>query len=530
MYLKTTKQKNKDGSERLYLQLVEGYREGKTVKQKVLCNIGRIDKMIEKGQIDRMIEMLVEFSQTYNLNKFQPELFNENVIYQGPMIIFRKLWKELGLKEIMSDILPEKENKFNSIKAIEQMVLSRLVEPTSKRALGFESNKFSMPDEEVFSVHQFYRAMDELYPYIEEIENKLFEQRPYDLFNQKLDVVFFDTTSVKFYGENPDVLMKHGHSKEKRRDLCQMVVGLLVDCMGIPIGHKIFTGNSVDVKVLKPVVEEFKQRFRINKVILIADKGLMSEDNLNLLKEIGWQYIICGKLKNEKYIKETILKSTVPYTFIEENLLIKEIYNEENSMRYILCYNPIEGWEKYESRKSMIDKLNEYEGKDTKVLVNNKGYKSYIKSGISKIMVDRAKIQEEVRYDGRYILKTNCELPSEEVVYYYKSIIKVEQCFHQLKGVELIAPVYHWTERRVRTHVFICFLALLIWQIFVEKIKAYDGRLHERDIWRSITNMLATVIQLDNKRYLVRQEPSQEAIQGFKACNAAIPARQKLLV
>ena len=255
MFLRTATKKNKDGSNRVYLYAAESVREGKKVRQNILFNFGRIDKLAQKGQLDRMIELLVSFSEKYKLNDLQPELFNEKVIYYGPMLIFQKLWKELGLKKIMQETLSKGETHIDYIRAIEQMVLSRLVEPTSKRALAFESDKFCMPDENSFSHNHFYRAMDRLYPKIKKVEDKLFEHRPFDLFHQKLDVIFFDTTSVKFYGENPDSLMKKGHSKEKRRDLCQMVVGLLVDSSGIPIGHKVFPGNSVDVKVLKPVVQ-----------------------------------------------------------------------------------------------------------------------------------------------------------------------------------------------------------------------------------------------------------------------------------
>lgn len=529
MFLRTIKQKNKDGSIRVYLQAAESYREGEKVRQRVVHNFGRLDRLLETGKLDKLIENLIEFSNTYNLNDLQPELFNENVIYQGAISVFKKLWKDIGLADILAELLPKNDEKFDSVKAIEQMVLSRLIETGSKRVLSFNSEKLSLPDEESFDLHHFYRAMDELYPHLEAIENKLFDRRPYDLFNQKLDVVFFDTTSVKFYGEHPDKLMKRGHSKEKRSDLNQLVVGLLVDCAGIPIARKVFPGNTSDVKTLKPVMEDIKNRFNIDKVILVCDKGMISADNLKILEELGWQYIIGGKLKNEKYIKEDVLHSDIPYTFIEKKLLLKELKNEETGIRYILCYNPLEGWYEYERRKLMLDKLASYEGKDSKSLVKNKGYRSFIKRKGSKIEIDYEKIKEEVRYDGRYVLKTNCDIPKADVVDYYKSIIKVEQCFHQLKGEELIAPVYHWKERRVHTHIFICFLSLLLWQTYVEKLKIHDPLLSAVDTWHQICNLMSCVLSINGMRYLVRQEPSIAAVKGFRACGVGIPERQKLL-
>lgn len=529
MFLRTIKQKNKDGSERVYLQAAESFREGKKVKQRVVHNFGRLDKLTETGKLDKLIENLIEFSQTYNLKDLQPELFNEEVIYQSAILVFKKLWKESGLASILKGLLPKVEGKFDSVAAIEQMVLSRLIEPGSKRVLSFNSKKLSMPDEESFDLHHFYRAMDELYPYLDTIEDKLFERRPFDLFNQKLDVVFFDTTSVKFYGEHPSSLMKKGHSKEKRRDLNQLVVGLLVDCAGVPIARKVFAGNVSDTKTLKPVIEDFKKRFHIDKVILICDKGMMSAANLKLLDDLGWQYIIGGRLKNESFIKEKVLNSPFPYTFIEERLLIKEVNNEETNIRYILCYNPIEGWDNYERRNELVEKLLCYEGKDSKTLIKNRGFSSYVKRTGSKITLDYEKIKEEVRYDGRYVLKTNCDLPTSDVVDYYKSIIKVEQCFHQLKGEELIAPLYHWKYRRIETHIFICFLALLIWQQYLEKIKSYDPYLSAGDSWREICNVMGCVLSLNNIKYLVRQEFSPIATKGFRACGVRVPERQKRL-
>ena len=220
------------------------------------------------------------------------------------------------------------------------------------------------------------------------------------------------------------------------------------------------------------------------------------------------------------------MKSSVPYEFIEETLLIKELQNEETGIRYILCYNPIAAWDEYSMRQAGLDQLKKHEGHDTKTLLKNRLYRSYITSGLGFIKLDKSKIREAVRYDGRYVLKTNCDIPKEELSSYYKMLINVERCFHELKGVEKIAPVYHWTEKRVRAHVFICFLSLLLWQTYVEKLKAYDGCASPTDVWREIVNLHSSVISAGNNRYLVREASNQKAQLGFRACGVAFPPRQ----
>lgn len=522
MFIRIFKQKNKNGTVREYLALVESlYVDGKK-KQKTIGYLGRLDEIIEDGTIDRLVSNLDKFTNKVQVIMANKDISKSNDFILGAKLCVESLLHDIGILNIINNIIRNRKHEFDVKKSLIDIILNRLIDPLSKRGLYNWQMNINTTECEKTELHHYYRTLDFLFPYIEEIEDKIFNLRPFDLFNQKVNVVFYDTTSVKYYGAKQEGFLEHGFSKDKRPDLVQLVIGLLVDSNGIPIAHKIFAGNTQDVSTVKPVLNEFKRRFKIDKVIFIGDRGMSSKTNLEFIEnELGLEYIIGSRMKSKKEVRREVLSRGGRYKKVSDNLEVKEVNFRKK--RYIVCYNKNEAIQDNKKREHIVSQLQKLEGRSIKELVGNRGYKAYLFSGSDKIKLDTKKIEEEKRYDGKWVLRTNTTLPPEEVALYYKTLVSVEQNFHNLKGNLEIAPLYHWNPECIKSHVFISYLSLLVWRTFIERLRQVDGSTLVIDVWWSLCNIRGTEINLKDKKYIIRNETDELGKLGFKVCRAKLP-------
>jgi len=338
-------------------------------------------------------------------------------------------------------------------------------------------------------LHELYRALDWLMDNKEKIEYQMFNNIR-DVFNQNTDLMLFDTTSVSYWGEgeNAPELLKRGYSKEKRNDLKQLIVALLMTEGGIPVGHETYPGNQVDVTSFPKIIAKVKDKFNLKRVVWVCDRGMISQSNIELLDSINHEYIIGIKMRMLNAAQKEILLATKykDFTKIHDNLYVKQVIvdievedsKEESkkeekktekktktiSRRYVVCYNP---------QQAKIDAINRERFKEIiakKVLektdkswIIKNGYKKYIKLKEDIIEdIDYDKLEKEKIYDGKWVLLTNTKLEYTEIAKYYKSLWQIENAFKELKSSLDVKPMYHWTEKRIRGHIFICFLALAL--------------------------------------------------------------------
>jgi len=248
-------------------------RVGNKTRQRVLVNLGRVDDLQNNRQIDRLIESLKNFSTKEWIRK---EALNVNQTYLwGPVVIFEQLWKELGIERVLRRLLGDTDAVSDYVEAIFAMVLNRLVEPRSKRGVDKWVNKVYRPEFEQLSLHHYYRGLDYLEKFKEEVEEELFSNVK-TLFNLNLDLVFWDTTSTYFQGEGPE-LSFYGRSKDHRSDCKQVVIGVLMTKDGFPVAHQIFPGNTADIDTFRKALEDIRRRFNIDRVIVVADRGMISK-------------------------------------------------------------------------------------------------------------------------------------------------------------------------------------------------------------------------------------------------------------
>jgi transposase len=527
MFARVKIAKNKDGSERRYLQIVESQRVGKTVRQKVLCHLGRVDAL----EIDALVKSLAKFAEKTAVIDAAESLFADWSKEYGPTLVFRKLWEKLGLHDILQSLLRDRAFVVDIEEAIYCMVLNRLTAPESK--LGVSEWKDSVHREgfEDIKLNHLYKAIDFLNDNKEEIEERLFFRHT-NLFTGNLDLLFFDTTSTYFEGgAGAFDLLEHGYSKDHRSDRLQVMIGVLMTQDGLPIAHHVFPGSTPDTDAFLEAMEDLKKRFHINRVIMVGDRGMMGQRTRDKLDELGFQYILGARMRSMKVSPE-IINSPEPYAEVKENLLVKEVTLGDN--RYIVCLNEKEAVRDKEVREHIAETLREkLKTSSVKDLIHNRGYKRYLTANDVKLVIDEEKLQKDALYDGIYMLQTNAELSAEEAALAYRDLWKVERAFRSLKTTLELRPVYHWKERRIYGHIVLCFLALVMQCQFQKLLRESAPEsapgIGLKETMTALDQVKVTKIRLGEKEFLVRNAIEGVAAAAFRAVGAAIPERVQIL-
>jgi len=213
------------------------------LRQKVVTYLGRLDELQREGAIDSLVEGLARYAERAQVMDLAQDLLAHAAKEYGPVLVFKRLWEELGLGEFLSRYVAERGFEFDVVAAVFAMVLNRLLSPCSKLGVSRWIEQVEEPSFIGLELHHFYRALDVLWEYKERLEEDLFV-RGQDLFSQEVDLVFFDTTTVAFQGEGPEGLAEHGYSRDRRPDLLQIVVAVAISKGGVPIAHEVFPGAT----------------------------------------------------------------------------------------------------------------------------------------------------------------------------------------------------------------------------------------------------------------------------------------------
>lgn len=517
MFIRTKTFTNKDGSKRSYLQLVETQRHGDKIRQKVVANLGRIEEL-QNGQIDRLIESLSRFSTKQWVRLEALKLGVKQAPQWGPALIFYHLWQHLGLEKILNKLLADTQAVTGYTEAVFAMVLNRLVEPRSKRGVDKWVNKVYRPQFKELQLHHYYRALDYLAEFKDRIEEELFFHVR-NIFTLKLDLVFWDTTTTYFEGQGPQ-MAEEGYSKDHRPDRKQVVIGVLMTKDGFPVAHQVFPGNTADIETFRACLKELRKRFNIDRVIVVADRGMISRKLVREIEEAGLSYIFGVKMRKLKAMAE-VLSRGGRYREVAENLKVKEVVHEGE--RYIVCLNPKEAERDRLAREEILSALAKKLKQGPKQLVGNSGYRRYLNFTGATVSIDKEKVALEARFDGKYVLKTNTELAPDEVAQSYKSLWQVERAFRELKTGLNLRPVYHHTDSRVRGHIMVCFLALVLETALCRKLKQAGSNCSYSDLIDDLKELRAVEVTLDNQRFLARTEMVGQAYEAFKALGLRPP-------
>ena len=543
----------KPSGPRSYLQIVESRWENGKVRQKVIATLGRVDKLRESGALDSLVRSGARFSEKLALldayDKGEVPSVGQQKI--GLPLVFGRLWKELGIPEVITRVLSQRKYQFAVERAIYLTVLHRLSASGSDRAADKWKEDYRIEAAEGIELHHLYRAMAWLGEELPEddqegatpfacrctkdlIEEGIFERRR-DLFTD-LTLVFFDTTSIYFEGNGGEEIGQLGNSKDHRPDLLQMVVGVIIDSAGRPLCCELWPGNTTDVKSLLPVTERLRKRFGIQRVCVVADRGMISAATVKELETGEVPYILGARMRKQKEVTQEVLSRAGRYEEVYPKgvdstapspLKVKDVRVDDR--RYVVCYNEDQAKKDALDRQSIVASLRDKLQQGHKTLVGNKGYRKYLKATGQRFGIDEDKIKAEGRYDGKWVLRTNTTLPAREVALQYKQLWMVEQIFRSMKSILSTRPIYHKCDETIRGHVFCSFLALVL-------IKDLQGRMERKgwqaewaDVIRDLERVEEVTIRTGTKEVLLRSDLKGQAGKAFQAAGVAVPPTVRIL-
>lgn len=554
-----------------YLLLVESYRENGKVKQKTIASFGRLEEAINSGALERLLISGERFAEKLVLlsEAKQDDISHFTHKNIGISLVFNRIWSDFGIDNIIKALSLGRKYGFSMERVLFAAVIQRLARPDSDRAgvKWLETNQFDGGED--IRLQHLYRAMkwlgEPLEPeealQVEEgnepsgpetpvvkraksvrrvkdlIEEEIYGRR-HDLFT-RLDLVFFDTTSIYFEGEGGTELGKHGHSKDHRPDLNQVVVGMVLDNFGWPICTEVWPGNTADVTTLVPVAERLKERFQINNVCVVSDRGIISKDTIKAILELKWSYILGARMRREIELR-AVIEDSGPYEEVRPErekksdpapLKVKEVI--VNDSRYIVCINEEEARKDRYDRDTIIKSLKEALKKGSKVLIGNKGYKRYIKASKGSFEIDESKILEDAKYDGMFVLKTNLSLPAAEIALKYKQLLTVETIFRTTKSTLHTRPIYHHRDESICGHIWCSFLALLLRKAIMDALqkerKEADPPVEWKDVIAALESLTISRLKVREKSFDLRSDAQPLAVKAFRALGIRLPDRIKFV-
>lgn len=552
-----------------YLQLVESVWQDRKPRQRVLATLGRLEQLQSDGSIEALIASLGKFSEkTLSLiaGRSQPETHAWKV---GPVIVFERLWQQLGLDRIMKDLFSKRRFEFDVERAIFLCVLHRVCCGGSDRHAYQWKKDYALQGTDGLNLHHAYRAMAWLgeaqpdaaaekgcssrgkrqarrkkKPAViyrwsalkDQIEKALWLARR-DLFNE-LSLVFFDTTTLYFEGQGGESVGQHGRSKDHRPDLHQMVVGVVVDAHGEPICCEMWSGNATDVRAMAPVVEHLRQRFGIKRVCVVIDRGFMSKKNIEELEAQGWDYIVGARMHADGEVRDQVIgklqgiqerpRKDFTVVYPERScakdpspLEVKEVSVEGH--RYVVCYNAEQARKDAHDRAAIVESLRLALGQGDKSLVGNKGYRKYLYVEGKHFELDEEKIRSEARYDGLWVLRTNTLMPTEQVALRYKELWMVERMFRDTKTLLKTRPIFHKRDATIRGHVFCTFLALVLLKALDRGLREAGLELEHQEVMRDLKALQRIRIEDNGKVFWLRSQVQGCCGKVFQAVGVALP-------
>ncbi len=556
MYLRTIQRRNKDGSVARYVQLAHNVRLPGTRNPvaKVIHSFGREDEL-DRAALARLVRSISRFLEpSEQLAASAPEelRFLDSRPLGGGYVL-DQLWRRLRIDEAIVRLARRRRVTAAVERLLFALVCNRALAPCSKRAaLEWAAEDVCLPGvgELGGDPQVFYRAMDFLLDCDEEIQREVFFSVA-NLLNLEVDVLFFDTSTTFFETEVEDEadeeqglegLRRFGESKDRRPDLPQVVVGLAVTREGIPVRCWVFPGNASDQVLIRKVKDDLRA-WKLHRVLWVVDTGFASEENRRYLQRAGGHYIVGEKLRAGHANLEALARPG-RYRTIRDNLEVKEVWvgAGERRRRFVVCRNPQEARRDRARREKALARINDElaalgrkrtdeDRRDAEaLLLAHPSLGRYLARRHGRLAVDQAKVRAEEHVDGKFLLSSSDDsLSAEDIALGYKQLIEVERGWRALKHTLDLRPVYHRKEERIRSHVLLCFLALLLTRLI--EVEATDTwptirrelqRMHLGEFHGSAGRVLqrteTTPAQRDILRALAIEEPPRFlAIEPAKA-------------
>jgi hypothetical protein len=495
MYLRVTERRNRDGSTVVYYALAENVWNAQTKRSEtqVIHTFGRADRL-DKAALQRLIasiQRVIEADAAGSIatrdKTSLPDIEIDAVFELGIVLAARTLWEDLGIGAAIRGCIAEGELSAPHEMALFAMAAQRLDDPGSK--LGCATRWLPdiawLPEAKDLTPYQFYRALDFLAVWSDQIERAVF-LRAADLFRLDVDLIFYDTTTADFEIDEPDEhcelwggklyapLRQRGHNKEGRDNQPQVIIALAVTRDGLPVRSWVLPGNTADVTTVARIKDDLRA-WRLGRCVFVGDAGMYSAENLAALSRGLGRYILAVPMRKVKDVATEVLTRPGRYKPVADNLLVKEVVvgDGERRKRYVLCLNPEEAERERAHREQVLAELcaelnllREREADHPKAaceLLASRRYGRYLTTDdTGRPRLDAAKVKAAEKFDGKFVVITNDDtLSAADIALGYKGGWIIESCFRRMKQTGLqVRPMFHWTPRRIEAHVKLCVLAL----------------------------------------------------------------------
>lgn len=507
--------KKHPGSKNYSVLICENYRDGKKIAQKIISFLGassepeKLETLQAEGEAfiaevkaaRANPVMLKESDELMSLNTY--EVARKNV---GVRDTLGKVYDDLGFNRILSG------KKVSQV--LKSVVLTRFVEPSSKRkTCSILERRFN----EEISSDAVYYMMDQLAKNLTLSQQTVFKATR-EATGAEVDVVLFDVTTLHLETTIQDELRDFGFSKDHKMDTTQVTLALATTKTGLPVGYRLFPGNTAEVRTLLECIHYWQKTIAIRDVIVIGDRAMMSQDNLLQLKAEGLKYIIAYPMKKAaSALKETIL-DRVKYcqSTIKNEAYLKQEIDLGAGERLIVTFSEKRRAKDAKAREKLINKLRKKlgEAKEAKRLVSNRGYLKYTKID-NKVLaeINEDKIIEDAKWDGLHGILSNTALSGEEIVERYKNLWVIEEAFRINKHDLKMRPIYHYTPNRIKAHIELCFLTFALIRHMQYRLKQAGMRISVEDLREELSPLEASILY-DRQTGKFYRMPAQMSFQA----------------
>ncbi len=506
----------------VYLQLVESYWENGQSKHRVLKSLGREDELDPK-EVDRLRASLKRYgsAEAGEVSVDLDDVGLEPGRRVGALLPLQALWGELGLAEMLGELASGRRFSFDVATIVKAIVFQRVLAPGSERALvGSWLRGVHAPEFDGIELQHAYRALKFLAEVGAELEAKLTSVLTQRLFADA-SLVLFDTTSTYFEGVGPEGLASFGYSRDKRGDRPQVNLGLLTSREGIPLAHWLFPGRQSDVRSMAEASRDFRSRLNLGSFVVVADRGMVSDSNLQALRVDGVEYVIAERLRRSK--ASEALARAGRYKRVTPRLEVKEI-TRDGEERLLVCRNRERAEEDARQRQAILEHLQaRLEGGSWRENLQPAA-RRYLKIQGASAEIDTSKAKNDARFDGKWVLRTTTDLPPEQVALAYRGLWRVERAFRTLKTPLELRPIYHSSEPGIRGHVHACVLAYTLVRILEDRLDAAGIDLNAHAALDRLDSIQRATITLGEHRLERTSTPDDEQAMILKALKAPLPA------
>jgi transposase len=529
-----------------YVQIVKSVRKNGKPRHEVIANLGRADILAESG-LENMIAALRKYVRTKSEPEQRTALKDISSIQERARVnygylAYRRLWQQFGLSDLLKRLCGDREISYDYAGIVQSLVLNHLLTPSSKRHF-FRHSKRYFGLVESFELQHVYRCLDLLAEQKMAIEAAVFD-RNRNMFNMSVDVVFYDLTSFHFESQRADDLRDFGFSKAGKLNEVQVVMGLLIDRDGRPIGFELFRGNTFEGKTLLKVLRKLQKHFKLERVVIVADKGLNSKLNLKAIKDAGFEYIIsCRVKKLANKVQQQVLAQSgyeeVALTQVygcsedeeheadEKPVFKYKLLDYTNSIRYedqsrgktvtlklpekLICsYSSQRAAKDRRDRQRQVEKARKAVEEKQNSVLNHRGYKRFIKiEGVDQekqhFVLDEDKIEQAARFDGFAALQcSHLDTDALAALRQYRQLWRIEESFRTIKATMHARPIFLWTKEHVEGHFVICFLAFLLERELEYRLTQRQIKHSPEQIKTALNSMEFSVLEIEDEPYYLK--------------------------